>query len=69
MYKVWYRLLGQKKWIEIEGNVTADGIIDSVRMRYFLLEDGTRIEIPMQCCFKFSSERNKIIEENTKDVE
>jgi len=45
-------------------NVTADGIIKNYNVRWFALEDETRVEIPNSFMFKFGKERSFLIEEN-----
>lgn len=44
-------------------NIVADGIVESVKYRWFALEDRTLIEIPMgRRMFQFSKERAEAIE-------
>lgn len=50
-------------WRKIK-NVKGDGIIEHGRGRFFILEDETRLEIPIIYHFKFSKERHFSIKDN-----
>ena len=39
-------------------NIKADGLIDNHNYRFFINDKDERIEIPMNCIFIFSKERN-----------
>ena len=55
-YTVWVTFNGERKTLK---NVTSDGVMpDAFRMRWFMLEDLTRLEYPMDTAvFEFSPER------------
>ena len=56
-YTVWYKKTSAKSWQKLE-NVKGDGLIDGLPYRMFILEDETRVEVPMNdVVFKFSPER------------
>lgn len=65
-YMVEYRLPGQWCWRTIE-QVKGDGIIEHNKARYIILEDETRMEIPITAEFRFSKERFRVILQNMKD--
>ena len=50
-------------WKTVKG-IVADGFIEKLNVRFFILEDGTRIELPMnRCVVIFSKERSENIKE------
>ena len=53
-----YTVKYKKKWFwkKIK-KVQGDGIIETNSHRFFILDDETRIEIPLYCSFWFSKER------------
>ena len=58
------------KWDSIK-NIIADGFLDEnlKSVRFFLLNDNTRYEIPTSnIIFRFSKERQELIEENAKEA-
>lgn len=62
-YTVKYKHRLRLFWRTIR-NVTADGVADGMPHRYFVRDDGSRVEIPfMHCRFKFGKERDQIIRE------
>tara|TARA_B110000211_G_scaffold97521_1_gene113681 strand:- start:597 stop:899 length:303 start_codon:yes stop_codon:yes gene_type:complete len=62
MYKVQYRLQGQtfKKAIT---KVIEDGMTDGSVSRYFIKEDGSRIEVPLTAEFYFDADRAIFIQQ------
>jgi len=62
-YKVKYRKF--LIWKTLKG-IKADGIIDNKDIRYFINDKEERIEIPMTYMFKFSKERNIVIQQNSQ---
>ena len=66
-YTIWYKQPNRFFWKKLK-NVIADGIIpDFTNLRYFLLEDKSRIEIPTTYQFKFCPNRAELIE-NQEDI-
>ena len=63
-YEVQYRYVGLfRKWQKIN-NVKGDGLVENGTSRFFILDDESRIEIPVQChIFKFSKERFYCVKE------
>jgi len=59
-FTVQYKLPDAKKY-EILENVKGDGIVEHNNSRFFILEDETRIEIPVNHIFIFSKERYSLI--------
>ena len=62
-YSIKYKSL---KWLSIWRKfkrVKGDGLVENGSSRFFILEDETRIEIPVNCIFKFSKERFYFIKE------
>jgi len=50
-------------WKTVKG-IVADGFIEKLNVRFFILEDGARIELPMnKCVVMFSKERSENIKE------
>lgn len=65
-YQVRYKSKNSLFWKVIK-NVKGDGIMTDAnyQMRYFILSDESRIEVPMiDMIFEFSKERYMIIKEN-----
>ena len=60
-YTVFYKKLFFWKKIN---NVKGDGLLESGSHRFFIVEDETRIEIPLHYEFRFSRERFFSIKEN-----
>lgn len=56
LYTVKYRKPRWFLWRKLK-RVKGDGIIETYNSRFFILEDETRIEIPMTFMFQFSKER------------
>ncbi len=56
-YTVSYKEPGLfKKWKRLQ-KVRGDGLLEGNTHRFFILEDESRIEIPLSFSFKFSKER------------
>lgn len=69
-YTVRYRRPGQWFWRRLKG-VKGDGILFGqgggvAPMRYFILADDSRIELPMSMMFLFDSGRCRMIEEEIR---
>jgi hypothetical protein len=64
-YEVKYKLSNKFKW-NILPKVKGDGFIQESNntYRFFILEDESRVEIPLGYLFKFGKERFFIIKEN-----
>lgn len=63
-YTVYYRLKSSKFWQTVK-NVKGDGLLPGNAHRYLILQDESRLEIPMEGTeFKFSRERFLIIKQN-----
>lgn len=60
LYIVKYKLPGQLFYNKIK-KVKGDGIVEHGQSRYFILEDETRVEIPVTAEFIFSKERYSLI--------
>ena len=68
-YTVEYRKMGAGTWKMIS-NVMSDGYLDGHEVRFFMLEDNTLYEIAAHDTeFKFSPERQALIEANQKAAE
>ena len=54
VYEVKYKYIGLlKRWHRIK-RVKGDGLVENNMARFFILEDETRVEIPIHCyIFKF----------------
>jgi len=62
-YTVWYKKIDKLRWSKIK-NVKGDGFLENAPVRFFMLEDETRLEIPvLGTIFKFSNERFLLIKE------
>lgn len=48
-------------------NVKGDGIVEHNKSRFFILDDETRIEIPIDYIFKFSKERFLLIKQRMEE--
>jgi len=59
-YTVKYKKFG--RWKKLK-KVKGDGILENNLVRWFMLEDETRLEIPINYKFKFSKERWYSIQE------
>jgi hypothetical protein len=59
-YKVKYKRPDDFRWKSIK-KVKGDGIMTEAPYRFFILDDESRIEIPLGCIFKFSSGRFLLI--------
>lgn len=63
-YTIKYKLEKSWFWKTIK-NVKGDGILSESNARWFILDDESRIEIPIQgTIFEFSKERHYLIKEN-----
>jgi len=61
-YTVKYKDKDSSFWSKLK-KVKGDGIVENNSHRFFILEDETRIEIPLYYSFKFSKERFFCIKE------
>jgi hypothetical protein len=53
-------------WKTVKG-IVADGYIEGTNVRFFILEDGTRIEIPMsKCIVIFDKKRSESVKQENK---
>jgi len=69
LYTVHYKKVGSWKWHALK-NVGGDGFAVNGLIRYFILDNGTRIEIPnTHYIFTFSPERMELVERNVKEAE
>ena len=61
-YEVSYKKIGfLKRWRKLEG-VKGDGLLENGLARYFILDDETRVEVPVgNVMFKFSKERFYVV--------
>ena len=58
-YSIFYRHTGSTEWLELE-DVTSDGYIEDLPIRYFITADNERIEIcGLHYQFWFKQDRNK----------
>jgi hypothetical protein len=69
-YTVKYKQPKQIYWRTLK-NVKGDGIVftqfnEAVPLRYFVLADDGRIELPMNLMFRFDDNRCRIIEESIR---
>lgn len=58
-YTVYYKKIIWHKLKKVKG----DGIVENGQARFFILEDETRIEIPVKYIFKFEKERFYLIKD------
>ena len=57
LYSVKYKRTGSFFWKSIK-KIKGDGVIESIAHRFFILDDETRVEIPMKnMIFKFDHNR------------
>jgi len=58
-YSVWIKRQDKErnKWRLLSDSVIGDGLLETVTHRWFLLEDKTRLEIPLSYQFKFCPKR------------
>jgi hypothetical protein len=61
-YKVHYRLQGQT-FKKVITKVIEDGMTDGSVSRYFIKEDGSRIEVPLTAEFYFDADRATFIQQ------
>jgi len=63
-YEVSYKKIGfLRRWYKIK-ELKGDGLLENGLARFFILEDNTRIEIPIaNIMFKFSKERFYFVKE------
>jgi hypothetical protein len=60
-YSIFYKPTGSSKWVELE-NVTSDGYIEDLPIRYFITLDNNRHEVcALHHQFWFKEDRNKAI--------
>ena len=66
-YIVKYRRLGFfSRWRKLK-NVKGDGLVENGVSRYFILENETRIEMPIGLIFQFGKERFYVIKERIEE--
>jgi hypothetical protein len=57
LYTVFYKEPGiGRRWKRLD-KVKGDGVLEVNSHRFFILEDESRIELPLSYCFKFGKER------------
>lgn len=69
-YTVKYKKPGWLFWRKLKG-IKGDGILfgqngQTVPVRYFILSDDSRIELPMSMMFKFDAYRCRAVEEDIR---
>ena len=57
LYIAYYKNVGASQWFRIK-NVKGDGLVEGANMRFFILDDESRIEIStINMMFRFDSKR------------